>query len=192
MATIIIGFFFLLAMVASWIDWQKYIEKFWGNSPAKARVYIEADEQVECVNAKLLYSDAKRGLIYEYKWNGVYLVCTVPTNYPYKFIRGRRMIRIVFGEVSARYWDGEQTSPYGVYSVSGLCRSNLVKNLVYAVTGSKSDYTWLKWVLIALGIGAAGFVAFQMGLIPTAGGAEPSLIPPVSPGVVPQPSMGVE
>ena len=164
MITIALVVIFVVVMLAGFVDWQKEFEKRWGNNPAKARIYIEADEQVVTVDGKMFYTGTK-GVIYEYKWDKVDCVVCVPFDYPYKFIRGKRMIRVVAGEASARYWDKQQLSVDGVYSVSALVRSHLVRELVKSMSGG-SELNWKLWLLIIGGVLVGGFVIYNMMVAP--------------------------
>lgn len=156
--------------------WQKEFEKRWGNQPSKARIYIEADEQVVSLAGKMLYTGTK-GVIYGYKWDKVECVVCVPFNYPYKFIRGKRMIRVVAGEASARVWDETQLSKDGVFSVSALVQSHLVRELVKSMSGGGLVLNWKMWLLIAGGVAVAGYVVYSMLIAPE---VEPSLKEPVT------------
>lgn len=175
MISIVLVLLFIVVMIAGYVDWQKIFERFYGNNPSKARIYIEADEHVTSLSGKLLYTGTK-GVIYGYKRDKVDLVVCVPFNYPYKFIRGRRMIRVVAGEASPRVWDETQLSKDGVFSVSALVRSHLVRELVRSMTGG-SEFNWKVWLLIGGVVIVAGVVAYNMLLAPE---VEPALQPPVT------------
>lgn len=93
---LIIGIIFIVGSVASLIPWKGIARRWVADNPAKARVYIEAGEHVDAVAGKLIYPSAI-GSLYGYKWGKIHLVVGVPADYPYKFLNGRRIIKVVAG-----------------------------------------------------------------------------------------------
>lgn len=173
MLAIILVCVFVVAGILGYVDWQKVFEKRWGNDVRRARVYVEAGEQVVMVFGKMIY-ESGRGMLYRYKWGKKELVVAVPFDYPHKFVRGRRMIRVVVGEASARYWDNRQVSEDGVFSVSDLVRSHLVSELVKSMSGG-GEINWKMWLMIAGGVLVAGIVVYQILIVPE---VEPALKEP--------------
>ena len=155
---IIGGILLIVAILINVVDWRKLIEKRFINDPDKARVYVEAGEYVSPVNGRIQYSGTK-GAMYEYSYGGLDLVVAVPVSYPYKFIRGRRMIRVRLGEMTARGWAETQDSKDGVVSVSALVRSHLIVELVKSMT-DKGKIGWLKWALIIGGVAVVGYFLY--------------------------------
>lgn len=162
-ATYIFGVLLVIGLLMSLIDWRKIFERLFGNNPMKARVYVETDEQVEVMNGKMVYSGTK-GMMYQYHWQKENCVVCVPFDYPYKYLNGRRMIRVRCGEVSPRAWDGKPLASEGVFSVSALVYSHLVREAVMAMT-SKKQTPWL-WIMIISGVLLAGYILYTYVLAP--------------------------
>lgn len=161
--TIVFVVLLVASIIIARIDWQRFFERRYGNNPDRARIYIESDENVMSVPGELIYSGAE-GMVYGYKWLDVHCVVCVPENYPFKFLHGRRMIRVRAGETTPRGWDETTLSPEGVFSVSALVRSHLVRELVLSMTGGGVSLGWLKWVLVIGVVVAVGYLIFtQMG-----------------------------
>lgn len=156
---VIVGVSVLVIVLAS-LDWQKVFEKLWGNDAGRAVIYVETDEDVKAIKGKLLYTGT-RGVMYGYKWLKVECVVCVPDKYPYKFLKGRRMIRVRAGESTPRYWDEKCLSPDGVFSVSALVRSHLVRETVLSMSGGEG-LNWKKWLLIVGVACVVGFVVYNM------------------------------
>lgn len=182
--------FFLGAIIAL-IDVRKLVEKWVANNPNKASIYIEAGEQVERVNGKLIYS-ADIGSMYEYKLHGKSLIVAVPADYPFKFIRGRRKIEVRAGQALSAYQlkdiqrkaksraevekgiftqaiaepvDLVETgNKQGAYDLNALIKGQVAVELVKSLFGKKVS-TWLI-VLIIAGVAAIGFFFYNNFLKP--------------------------
>lgn len=99
----------LLLLVAVWVPWRTIFEKIFGNNPYKARVYVEAGEEIKICMGRY-FSDSPRGVVYSYKYQGIRQKIIVPSDYPYKFILGTRQIRAIIGNPVAQPLGGYQPS----------------------------------------------------------------------------------
>lgn len=95
-----------LLLILTWIPWRDVFEKFFGNNALKAKIYVEAGEQVKLCKGRY-YCDDKQGTLYKYKVFGVSSVVIVPEDYPYKYLMGSRMIRVIIGHTMASSWNAD-------------------------------------------------------------------------------------
>ena len=169
----VFGGLLIIGLILSWVDWRKWIERWFGNKPTKARVYVETDEQVEVINGKMLYAGTK-GLIYQYHWQKENCVVCVPFDYPYKYLNGRRQIRVHCGESSGRKWDEKPLASEGVFSVSALVESHLVREAVLAMTAKKANP--MLWILLIGGLLLVGYFAYSQFVAPAEVAPEASIL----------------
>lgn len=99
----------LLLLIFTWVPWRDVFEKLYGNNPYKAKVYVEAGEQITICKGKY-YGDGKRGIFYTYKFKGIWQNVIVPDGYPFRYILGCRQIRVILGQPSAAPLGGMQSN----------------------------------------------------------------------------------
>lgn len=101
-AFMVVLFFLTIFLI---VPWREIFEKMYGNNPLKAKVYVEAGEQINFSNGSY-YGSTEQGVLYTYKYKGIRYCVHVPDNYPFRFVMGRRKIRVEFGHADP--------SPHGV------------------------------------------------------------------------------
>jgi hypothetical protein len=148
----IISLLLVTVGIIKMIPWRDLFEKYFGNNPEKARVFIEIGEEVKPVNGELSHAGIN-GDMYRYKYRKLIFTVDVPADYPYKFLHGRRLIRVNYGEVVAKRFDEKTDGQGGAYDVDILLRSQIAVQLVKSVSGSKA----IPWLII--GIAAVVLVA---------------------------------
>jgi len=94
---VVMGSLLILVGILRMIDWYKVFQKYYGDNPIKARVYVEYGEKTDPVEGKL-YGVLENSAIYEYTWAGVKQMVVVKHDYPWRFIYGRRIIRVLPGK----------------------------------------------------------------------------------------------
>lgn len=92
----ITGIMFVFGAILALIDWRSIAEKWIADKPEKGRVYIYSGEHVDARPGKMIYVSSL-GSLYEYKWAKLKLIVAVPGDYPFNFLRGRRMIKVIAG-----------------------------------------------------------------------------------------------
>lgn len=166
----------VVSLLIGFIPWRKIGESIFANDPTKAYLYIEfGDEGMDCVEAKYFYSNEK-GLKYSYKWRGNDLVVAVPVHYCFRWLHGRRCLRLAHpGDAWA--------SPLGVLSVpkdiqksafdlNALVRGHVAVELVRSVYGS-SKVSIVVIVIIAIAL-LAGYFIYQNEGLPGIGSNPPA------------------
>lgn len=98
---VIIGALLIVAGILTQIDWYKVFNRFYGDDPRKARIYVEFGEKVDPVEG-WLYGTTEKMSIYQFVWSKTRHMVQVPHKYPWRFIRGRRMIRYFPGNAWAQ------------------------------------------------------------------------------------------
>lgn len=149
----VVGVLLILVAGLTLIPWRKIGEKIFGNDPTKGTIYIEFGEGVEAVHGKYFYSNEK-GAMYSYTWRKINQVVGVKADYGYRWLHGRRMIRLANpGDAWASPWTRE-TLPADVqksaYDLNALIKGHVGVELVRTIFGAKKQ----NWVIIIMIIGA--------------------------------------
>lgn len=143
-------------MVLINIPWRFMFERLWGNNPDKASVEVEyGDQVIPCKGKKIANETTPAVTTYQYKCRGEMRTVMVEAKYPYRYIMGRRQVRVI-GENSEAAPLGDYKSP-GT-SVSGqmlniVLQANIGSSLVKSIFGKAIS---IMTILIILGILAFG------------------------------------
>jgi len=144
----------VLIMTVTWIPWRNVFISIWGNNPLKAKIYIESGEQIDICNGKYA-GDTKDGLLYEYKYKKLSAVVFVPFRYPYRYIFGRRKVRVIWGQAHAAPLGGMTQSSVGMTGVTldNILRARIGAELVKSVFGKAINYMLIMIIIGAFIIG---------------------------------------
>lgn len=155
----LIGIVFLVAIVFAFVDWRGIIEKYFGNNPSKARVYLEYKNQIiKSIKARYVYDD-EEGLLYVYKFEGNICPVIVPNNYDGSFFRGSLMIKVQLGDVVATNWHRDSVE-FGSRKLSMFVLGKFVDDLVKSYTTAGLGFS-PKWILVIGGIAVVGFIVYK-------------------------------
>jgi len=145
----------LCALIAfTWIPWRDIFEKLYGNNPLKAKVYVESGEQIVVCNGEYT-GDTPDGMLYYYKYKGLKGTVFVPWDYPYRYIYGRRQIRVIWGHADASPLGGmTETRLPQVTTVmlNNILSARIGAELVKGIFGKA-----VNWMMIIIIIGALIF-----------------------------------
>lgn len=140
-----------LLLVVSWVPWRDVFERVWGNNPNKAKIYVEYGEQtVLCKGRKVKgnYNIQK----YQFKCQGVKRIVLVRKSYPYRYLMGARMIRVVGDALSAAplgaLIDTNQTVINGEM-LNEVIEANIGASLVNSIFGKVVS---IMQILVILGV----------------------------------------
>lgn len=157
----------VVLVVVAWVPWRKLGEKYFANDPTKGLLYIEIGEDTDCVKCSYAYSNEK-GAVYYYNWRGNNLTVAVKKNYGYRWLHGRRMLRLAHaGDAWASYWGDSKVPPEmqkSAFDLDAVVRGNIGVKLVQTIYGAKKT-SWLWYVLIACVV-AAGYYFYTQGKLP--------------------------
>lgn len=154
----IMGVLLILGLVISLIPWRRIGESVFSNNSTKALVYIEMgkgqDCETDCVAGKYFYSNEK-GAMYNYVWRKCDLTVALRANYGYRWLHGRRCIRIANpGDAWASDWPKSEV-PADIqksgFDLNALVKGHVGERLVKTIYGSSK----LNWTVVLLIIGAA-------------------------------------
>jgi hypothetical protein len=158
----------LLVVAIIWksVDWKALAIKWVGNNPKRAQVYLKAGDTVRTVQGERFYIGAD-GDYYHYKPEKITLVVITPRKpieYPYEYIRGRRIIGIEDGQVVASplgFMTQELKSKYneGVSDLSSIEEGNTMVKAIHSIKSNRLT-NWLIYAIIAVVI--AGGIYFYM------------------------------
>lgn len=186
----IIIFLLILAGIRL-IDWRGWAVKWVGNNPAKGQIYIRAGRDRHTVEGKRGYVSAL-AQVYRYKDGKEINVVIVPgpipgPEYPYEFIRGRRIIEVEDGQLVATplstLSDAERKKyAESVTEISALTEGSSVVAALKTVK-RQGQPKWLTWVIIGVVVVAAYlyYTNYMQGSEPVVQPsipAQPSTIPP--------------
>jgi len=145
---VIIAVMFLIITI-TWIPWRDLFEKLYGNNPLRAKVYVEAGEQITFCNGSYMGS-TETGVLYEYKYKTVKYTVYVPCEYPYKYILGRRQIRVILGHADASPLAGESETQINISGdlLDLILRARVGAEIVSAIFGKAINY-----MMIAIFVG---------------------------------------
>jgi len=144
----------MIVMSSTWIPWRRLFEKLYGNNPLKGKVYIEAGEQISVCNGNYAGSVLGKnagGLLYYYKYEGLRATVFVPFTYPYRYVFGRRQIRVIWGQSNAAPLGGMSEAKLGISGdmLDDILRARIGSELVKSIFGKS-----VKWMTILLLVGA--------------------------------------
>ena len=161
MTIMYVGFaIILLILIASWIPWRTIFDKVWGNNPTKAKVYVEAGEQIILCQGRLS-GDCPQGNVYRFKYFGKWQSVIVPEKYPFRYILGCRQIRLKVGDSVASPLGDMTSSSTRVSSstLDAIFRAHIGKDLAQTVFGK--TFNWMIIIIAVVGIVAVGFFLFR-------------------------------
>lgn len=146
----------VIAIVWKSVDWKALAIKWVGNNPDRAQVYIKAGDTVRTVPGKRFYISAE-GDLYSYKPDKItYILATPrrPVEYPYQYIRGRRIIGLEDGYVVASplgFMPEELKTKYaeGVSDISAMEEGNISVKAIHSIK-SKGLNNWVIYAIVAL------------------------------------------
>lgn len=182
---------FLAAIIRN-IDWRAIAVKWVGNNPAKSQHYIEAGDTVHTVEGHRVMMAAE-GQVYVYDdLDKETYIIDVENKYPYKYIRGRRIIGQSDGVLVANplgYFRPEQVANIneGLTEVSQLSHGDLLIRAIKSVKSNKTK-NMIIWLLVAAVL-AGGYMWYRNNnkpeVIPTANVTQNVTMPTtVQPGLV--------
>jgi hypothetical protein len=170
---------FVLAILWSVIDWGHFLREHFANNPAKGRVYIEVEEDLIKVDAKLTASTNK-GQVYKYRWQGKDKIVILGPNYPVRYCDGRRTIALRAGRlVASRLYGMPAKDEPNAEIIASLVLSGIITDLVMSLTGKGFP----KWIWIIAGIGGLALMAY---LLKGCGGTATPVTPPANTPVNPE------
>lgn len=145
------------------IDWRGHAVRWVGNNPARSQHYIEAGDTVHTVEGRRILM-AGEGMTYTYDDEKVKYIVDIPKTYPYKYIRGRRIIGQSDGELVANplgYFRPEQLVKIeeGLTETSALAEGAVVVAAIKSVKSNKAK-SMMIWFLIAV-IAVGGFIWYR-------------------------------
>lgn len=147
-----------VGLLLSAINWRGMFNKIYGNNPLRAKVYIEIGESIEYVNG--VYSCAALNYaIYSYKYHGREYSVIVPDNYPYRYVVGRRKIRVIFGQSTAAPLGGVNSSDIKMSgdTLNLILRSRIGSELVRSVFGKAINY-----MVVLVGVAVIGIAGYYV------------------------------
>lgn len=161
----IMPFILFFLLVITWMPWRNIFEKLWGNNPLRAKIYVEAGEQITICKGRY-YTDTPKGIIYQYKYMKMKQAVIVKFDYPYRYILGCRQIRVQAGQGTA--------SPLGDMSVkqcvvtastlNAVLEAHIGKELVTTIFGKAVSIMMI--IIIAGGIMLIGYFLFKQFIAP--------------------------
>lgn len=152
-------------LVITWIPWRDVFEKLWGNNPLRAKVYVEAGEQITICKGKY-YTDTPKGLIYQYKYMKIKQAVLVGRNYPYRYILGCRQIRVQAGQGTASPLGGmtEKECVVTAGTLNAVLEAHIGKELVTTIFGKAINIMMI--IIVAAGIMLIGYFMFKQFIAP--------------------------
>ena len=184
----------LVGAIVRSIDWRALAIKWVGNNPQHAQIYLKAGSNVKTIQGERGHVSAD---VQEYKYNSrnengkkIKQIVIIPVNYPYEYIRGRRIIGIMDGLLVSSplgFMDQESLSKYreSEADISAFTESKTLVQLVRSIKSSK-PVNWMM-ILVIIGVAVVGYLWYQnnqkkqdnsVGPVPTANN---TLIQPVKP-----------
>ena len=154
----IVIFLLGVGLVLSAVNWRGVFNKVYGNNPLRAKVYIEIGESIEFVNGSY-YGAAFNYAIYSYKFHGREYSVIVPDNYPYRYVVGRRKIRVIFGQSTAAPLGGVNASDIKMSgdTLNLVLRSRIGSELVRSVFGKAINY-----MVVLVGVAVIGIAGYYV------------------------------
>lgn len=186
----------ILAITRS-IDWKGWAVKWVGNNPIRAQVYIRAGRDRHTVEGKRGYI-SPLAQVYRYKDGKEINVVIVPgpipgPEYPYEFIRGRRVIEVEDGQLVATPLSSLTESERKKYAESVTDISALTEgsSVVAALKTVKrqGQPKWLTWVIIGVVVVAA-YLYYTNYMQDSEPVTQPSI--PAQPAVIPSEALQEE
>lgn len=183
---VIILFVLLFVLIISIIPYRRLFERFFGNNPYKAKIYVEAGEQVKVCKGKY-FADSPDGTVYNYKYFGVSQSVIVPLGYPFRYLEGKRQIRVLAGQtVANKYADGDKPAlKVGSSQLNNIFKAHMAEDLAKSIFGKAIN---MMTILIIIGgvIFGIFFIVKQMqpgGALAPQTTQPPAVTQPVNPPV---------
>lgn len=176
---------FFVAAIFALVPWRNVLERWLSDNPTKAKVYVDCGEHIDPCNGRLLYAGVT-GAFYKYRWNKVNLVVTVPGDYPFKFVHGRRKISVRAGHAisvlelhelvksvglaSAELKAGQlagaddialatSANTQSAYDLNALIEGHVAVEVVRSLFGAKMK-AWMVTIMVIAAL-VAGYFLFQ-------------------------------
>lgn len=170
----ILPWILFLGLILTWMPWRSIFERLWGNNPKRAKVYVEAGEQIELCKGKMS-TEAPVGARYTYKCFGEWCTVIVPQKYPYRYILGCRQIRVIYGQSTAAPLGGMTDTDIAVSgeTLDAIFRAHIGSDLAKTIFGKAVNYMMI--LMIIGGVLVVGYFLFkQLG---------PGIVPVQQPGI---------
>ena len=141
------------------IDWRARAVKWVGNNPANSQHYIEAGDTIHTVEGKRVLMAAEgQSYVYRDLDKEIYII-DIPPEYPYKYIRGRRIIGQSDGQLVSNplgYFRPKQIALIneGLTEISELAHGDLLIRAIKSVASNKAK-SMLMWLLITAAVAGA-------------------------------------
>lgn len=180
-AVMIIGMILITILgCAAFINWREVFEKIWGNNPTKAKVYVEAGEQITICKG-VQFGDSSRGVVYRYQYFKIWQSVIVPLDYPYRYVLGRRQIRVLVGQPEAAPLGDFVTSSLPVSSgtLDAIFRANIGLQLAKTIFGKSANY--MKMIIVVAIVIVAGYFLYQNMMPKQVPGQVPGIEEPLLP-----------
>ena len=164
--------FMLVVLTLTWIPWRDIFEKLWGNNPRRAKVYVEAGEQVTICRGSLR-GDCPKGFVYRFKYFGVWNSIIVPVKYPYRYILGCRQIRVIIGMPVAQPLGGMMLNELRVSSTAldAIFKAHIGSDLARTIFGKA--FNWMMLLIVGVVLILGGYMVARQFIE----------VPGVSPGI---------
>jgi hypothetical protein len=157
----------LFAVLWKWIDWERLAINWVGNNPARAQVYTKAGDTIKTCRGERFYIGTE-GDMYIYKPDKMNLVAICPrgkNQYPYYYIRGRRIIGVEDGYVVAMplgFMPEDMIGRYkeGVTDISSIEEGNVMVKAIHSIKSNKVG-NWILIGIIVLAVIGGAYVYFN-------------------------------
>lgn len=172
----------LLLLIITWTPWRSIFEKIWGNNPKRAKVYVEAGEQVILCRGKM-GADSSKGFRYRYKCFGEWQTVLVSRKYPYRYILGCRQIRVIYGQSTAAPLGGMVDSECVVSgeTLDAIFRAHIGADLAKSIFGKALNIMLI--LMVVGGVLVVGYFFMQQ-MSSTSTSVQPPAIE--QPKIIPQ------
>jgi hypothetical protein len=162
---LVVSVLLLIGAVIRNIDWRSHAVKWVGNNPVKSQHYIAAGDTVHTVEGhRILMAGEGQTYVYE-DTDGETYICDVTKEYPYKYIRGRRIIGQSDGELVSdplgffRHEQLEQINE-GLTEISKLAEGSVLIAAIHSIKSNKTKTAIMTWILVGV-IAVGGFLYWR-------------------------------
>lgn len=139
---------------------DKVFNYIYGHDGKKAVIELEVGDDVVRCKGDLIFK-SKAGYRYLYKYKGEVMTVFVSSKYPFKWDKGKRRIRVLFGEVGARGWDMGSFNQSDSMVVAELVKSEVFTKVVHSFKGGV-NMGIMKVILVIGGILVVVYLGFRM------------------------------
>jgi hypothetical protein len=149
-----------LAFLGVVLPWRKFAERWVGNDPTRATVYVRDGEDLHARPGQLVYQ-ADEGTFFRYTWNGGRAEVLAGPEYPVRYLRGRRLVAVTAGSIRATDLPMTGETDQAFMDVGAVVQGRVMVQLVKEIAGPQKS-PWL-WLLIGAGVLIAGyFIGMQL------------------------------